>query len=77
MSEQKHVPSSGLSRHQSQFKFVALNPVTKLYLHMSGESETDNKDHRWIGFRKQFKALGVVTGDDNEYELQPAYGKKR
>lgn len=77
MSEQKHVPSSGLSRYQSQFKFVAFNPHTKNYLHMSGTIETPDREHAWIGFRKQYKALGVTTGDGGEYDLQPAYGKKR
>lgn len=65
--QHKHLPNAGLGRYLSEYKIIAFNPETKMYLHMSGKGEIKERTFAWVGFQQQFKNLN--SGHLNQYDL--------
>lgn len=62
-------PNKGLTNYHAQFKVVALNPLTMSYLHLSGTSETRDRNYAWAGTKTQFAKLQKAMSITVDYKL--------
>jgi len=60
----------GQNNYWAQFKMVAVNPKTGMFLHLSGSGETRDRDYAWVGTRTQFGNISLRT--TLNYELETA-----